>query len=191
MSTSPTTTTPPPTTDAAEKLHSLLHQALQEFHIEYNGYFTNHISQGLIALYRLGATAERLQEFYDHYLKATLDSKVVAAIPSEHRVNANNYGDFLGQNMHFLDYVDFFSEQISQHGVNKTVTHFMAELYPGVCSAAFHSLIQLGYGADVHSCRVMAEGLAYVCYSFEPYFSPRLAVVSRINKTKQNKTNSV
>jgi len=161
------------------KLHSLLGEALEKYHIEYHRYFSNHVSQGLIALFRLGATPQRLQEFYDNYVSTTLDGKVDKAIPSQGLINEGNYEKHLGENQHFLDYVEFFSGEIRRLGTGPAVTKYMKTIHPGECSSAFHPIIQLGYGADVESDRVMAEGLAYICYSYESYFSPRMAKVSQ------------
>ena len=35
----------------------------QKYHIEYRGFLSNHVAHGIIALAKLGATKERIQEF--------------------------------------------------------------------------------------------------------------------------------
>lgn len=160
------------------KLHSLLGTAMQKFHIEYHGYFTNHLSQGLIALYRLGASEKQLQSYYDNYTHHVLDERLNHAIPSQHLVTEANYLEFLGKKEHFLDYVEFFATCLREQGAQRTLNKYLQRLHPGVCSAAFHSLIQLGYGVDVMSENVIAEGLAYICFAYQPYFTPRFAAVS-------------
>jgi len=41
----------------------LLENTTRKYYIEYNGFFSNHISHAIIALYRLGATTEYIQRF--------------------------------------------------------------------------------------------------------------------------------
>ena len=162
---------------SANKLHELLGQVLQRYHIEYEDHLTNHISQGLIALYRLGASEEQLQKWSDGYLQNTLDPVVNRAVPSEGRITEDNFRDYLGKKVHFLDYVDFYHGEITKRGLSHTITRFMEILHRGECGAAFHAMIQLGYGADVMNDGVMAEGLAYLSYAYTPFFAPRMACV--------------
>jgi len=49
----------------------LLANTVRKYYIEYNGFMSNHISHGIIALYRLGATVEQIQRsvrstYYEH-----------------------------------------------------------------------------------------------------------------------------
>ena len=45
-------------------LQSLLSDnSTRKYYIEYDGFMSNHISHGIIALYRLGATIEQIQRF--------------------------------------------------------------------------------------------------------------------------------
>jgi len=47
----------------------LLENTTRKYYIEYNGFLSNHISHGIIALYRLGASVEQIQRFASaHYL---------------------------------------------------------------------------------------------------------------------------
>jgi len=41
----------------------LLQNNTRKYYIEYNGFMSNHISHGIIALYRLGATVDQIQRF--------------------------------------------------------------------------------------------------------------------------------
>ena len=46
------------------------------FHVEYKGYLSNHVDHGLIALFKLGATPNCLEQFYQHYTRK-LEPKIV------------------------------------------------------------------------------------------------------------------
>ena len=41
----------------------LLENTVRKYYIEYRGFMSNHISHGITALYRLGATVDQLQRF--------------------------------------------------------------------------------------------------------------------------------
>jgi len=41
----------------------LLQNNTRKYYIEYNGFMSNHISHGIIALYRLGTTVDQIQRF--------------------------------------------------------------------------------------------------------------------------------
>jgi len=41
----------------------LLNNSSKKYYIEYKGFMSNHISHGIFALYRLGATVEQIQRF--------------------------------------------------------------------------------------------------------------------------------
>jgi len=41
----------------------LLENSVRKYYIEYNGFMSNHMSHGITALYRLGATVYQIQRF--------------------------------------------------------------------------------------------------------------------------------
>jgi len=43
----------------------------ERYHIEFNGYLSNHVKHALIALAGLGAPADRIQEYWDQYTSET------------------------------------------------------------------------------------------------------------------------
>jgi hypothetical protein len=48
-------------------LHKLLQNNTSRYHIEYGGYLSNHLSHGLVALYKLGASEKLIQQFNEDY----------------------------------------------------------------------------------------------------------------------------
>ena len=41
----------------------LLNNTTRRYYMEYSGFMSNHVSHGIIALYRLGATVEQIERF--------------------------------------------------------------------------------------------------------------------------------
>jgi hypothetical protein len=60
----------------------------------------------LVSLYQMGATADRMQQFYDNYVK-----RLEPAVPSAGFINANNWRHYLGQRKFYNDYRDFFQAE--------------------------------------------------------------------------------
>jgi len=52
-----------PNAGMSELQSLLLKNTSRKYYIEYNGFMSNHISHGIIALYRLGATVEQIERF--------------------------------------------------------------------------------------------------------------------------------
>ncbi len=98
-------------TETRKTLLSLLKSNRDNFHIEFEGFFSNHLSHALTALYHLGgefsrsdeivqlimitilslAPASRLHEFYDKYTK-----KLEPKQPSNNLINKNNWNLYTG-----------------------------------------------------------------------------------------------
>ena len=55
----------------------LLDNCTKKYCIEYNGFMSNHMSHGIIALYRLGATVEQIQRFVSSAYKAVISHSIV------------------------------------------------------------------------------------------------------------------
>ena len=66
----------------------------------------------------------------------------------------------------FPEAVEFFKKQISLLGIQKCVDKYLPRLIPGLYIAAFHALIQVGYGVEYELPTVLAEGLAYTCCKY-------------------------
>ncbi|KAL6063408.1 hypothetical protein QOT17_011559 [Balamuthia mandrillaris] len=151
-------------------LSRLLALNRESYHIEYHGYLSNHMSHGLVALYKLGAPKARLEEFFEMYAQ-----KLDPSIPSTSFVHQNNWRDCVGHKKYYTDFIEFFYDQIKQKGSNAVINEYVPFLLKGLIGSAFHGLIQLGYAleaaddiddedANDHN---IAEGIAYIAYCFK------------------------
>jgi len=148
--------------DRRRILLDLLKQNREKHHIIFEGLYSNHMSHGLIALFKLGAPAQKLQEFFIEE-----SHKLEPRIPSQSKINADNWKDFIGHRIYYSDYVEFFMAQIEQFGVDETLEHYTPPLFGGVSGPAFHGLIMLGFALEfMEDIANIAEGLAFLCFSF-------------------------
>jgi hypothetical protein len=168
-----------------QMLNSLLLQNTSRFNIEYGGYLSNHLSHGLIALYKLGAPANRLRSFYDRY---TTHTRLEPAVPPDPhiQITERNIWDkksILGRSKYFTNLLQYFENEFFKRYNNSwkkeeentkslsVISDLINDYYPkmseGLCGAAFHALIQLGYGLEVMNEKTILEGLAYSIYAFK------------------------
>jgi len=142
-------------------LSSLLERNRNEFHIEYGGYLSNHMSHALIALYQLGAPPERLQSWFDTYSRS-LEPRVPPT--PDFKITTENWQKYVGKKQHYAEYVDFFTNQVNQQGLNSVMSQYVPVLLDGLSSGAFHHLINLGYALEIDDEANAAESLAYWAY---------------------------
>ena len=82
------------------------------FHIEFNGHLTNHNKHAVIALYRLGASADKIKDYYDNYARLTpYGYALEKPKPSKHNITAANWSSYLGMRTSFSAYVFFFTTE--------------------------------------------------------------------------------
>eukprot|EP00923_Selenidium_pygospionis_P020460 GHVN01035357.1.p1 GENE.GHVN01035357.1~~GHVN01035357.1.p1 ORF type:complete len:435 (+),score=37.21 GHVN01035357.1:42-1346(+) len=145
--------------------------------IEYATYRSNHMSHALIALAYLGADVPRLDRFVkwytnrlgvEHVAQARAEAAKLAFKPSKQpECVASLIG--LGQDYHTLR--NYYSDLLVNRYHNDLCLA-VRELFPSLARAipcaAFHGLIQTGYAlAEAHP-GLVAEGLAYMHFSYIP-----------------------
>ncbi|MUJ21670.1 questin oxidase family protein [Aliivibrio fischeri] len=143
------------------------------------GGITNHLPMTLIALDRLGAPAERLDEYFLSYSEKLKPFQ-----------NAACEKDFswlkhLGNKDKFNAYLNFYSDQISLLGIKLALSKYINRLIQGCAASAFHALIRLSYGIIQENNKEIAFGLAHM----SAYFM-RLPVPIRVNSKPESVINN-
>lgn len=161
--------TPSKANSSPQVLHNLILENEKQFHIEYGGYLSNHMSHALIALWKLGASSERLQTFFNTYKKVHHLEK---RIPSQNFINDSNWKDHIGEKQYYADYVDFFKTKMSKLGRIEMFNEYFPTLSSGLSGSAFHPLIHLGYSIDADDDNDFCEGMAYLAYSYSSRDEP-------------------
>ena len=144
----------------------LLNQNTSKFDIEYRGYLSNHLSHGLIALHKLGADSNRIQSFYDRYTEHTDFGKLEPAREQEVTITRDNWKEYIGKRTNFSDILQFVKNEAQkvQHS-RELIAMYYPYVSEGLVGAAFHGMIQLGYGLEVMNSTTIAEGLAYSIFT--------------------------
>ena len=127
---------------------------------------TNHCPMALIALSSMGASDQRLRDFFEFW-------KVTYAIEAEVStqrltITHNNYLAFKGKSSHFTELHHFFSKRIESEGIRHVVGEVIRVLPLAPATGAFHALIRLSYGVQVSHRGEVAAGLAAMvtnCFS--------------------------
>eukprot|EP00808_Paulinella_micropora_P004495 g44394.t1 len=151
------------------ELYRLL-QENQRFHIEFDGYFTNHAAHGLIALYRLGAPAQSLVSYFSSY-STRLEPARACSGPA---LSRENWQSLLGRRSDFTRLKKFFGQELARLGNDcvRLVRLYYPRLAPGMAAAALHPSLHLGLGLDILDASqdagrlVVVEGLAYQTFAF-------------------------
>ena len=150
------------------EIHDYLnHQSTSAYFIEYEGFFTNHLSHGVIALHRLQATHPRLERFANWYRPKleTPESDIDDARPVE---------KLLGERTAFYRILQHY-ETLLKEKYNSNTEELIKGEYPkvsaGLAGSALHGTIHLGYSYSIGNTRGILEGLAYTYHSFRPVTS--------------------
>ena len=132
--------------DRLISLLNLLEENQQKFAPSYDQGMSNHASMALISLYKLGATADDLHQFFTEY-KHSLD-KVSGSCFA---INDSNWRAYIGQEKHYLSLHKFFNDKYHELGFSRILETYLPDLIAGVGAAAFHALIRLAYAIELYS----------------------------------------
>jgi len=134
---------------------------------------TNHCPMALCALTGMGASDQRLQEFFAHWR----DTYALPALPSLSPSEAISYEDFqayLGKRENFTDLQSCFAILIAERGKNEVIREVLALVPFAPATAAFHASIRLAYGVQAEHEGEIAAGLAaLVATNFDINFDIR------------------
>ena len=139
----------------------------QTYHIEFNVFLTNHVKHAVIALDKLGASPQRIREYYDSYSDSTtygygLEPRRV----SEQTITQDNWRSYFGKHCSFTSYCEFFDEREKQLGMQRMLEEYVPSLLPGCVGALLHGTIHLGWALDSGHRWMIIEGLAYMAFSY-------------------------
>lgn len=148
---------------------STLRQLLRRFgsdkyHIEYNDFFSSHVLHALVALHHLGASNARLDEHAS--LHATW-LEAAKPIELDRPIDDDNWKSLRGRRRNYREFSAFFLSKIRLSSAGEVVGRYVPEMASGgLCVAAFHPLIHIGYGLLAEQDEDVADGLAYMAFAF-------------------------
>lgn len=137
------------------------------YYIEFNGHLTNHAKHAVVALAGLGASEQRIRDYYDNYAKLTpYGYPLEPPKPSKHEITDANWLDHLGARTSFSAYCEFFDRAEKNLGTPELLRRYLTPLLDGWVGSFTHATIHLGWGLDAGSRWMTIEGLAYLAFSF-------------------------
>lgn len=138
----------------------------QSYHIEFNGFLTNHVKHAVVALKGLGASSQRIKEYYDTYVKCTpYGYGLEPPRPSEHTITQDNWQLYFGKHCSFTSYCQFFDQKEKELGMERLLGEYVPSLLPGCVGSLMHGTIHLGWALDSGNRWMIIEGLAYMAFS--------------------------
>ena len=156
----------------AELIEILERYSTKCFSFEHGGYLSNHMSHGIIALARLGASKERVHQFitwYSQRLEKPEENPKEISLPDNQSEENFDYESILGDRVAYFpllkNYQKKFQEE-SRGSTEKFISKHYVRMFDGISCAALHPLIQTGYGYSAKCPQIVLEGIAYLHHSF-------------------------
>jgi hypothetical protein len=147
---------------AAHKLRELL-DANARFDLAARG-TTNHCPMALVALAEMGASPDRLQEFFDMWER----DYALSAPPVDTVIDRREWSRHLGNSAAFGALRGCFLAWMTDDEPIKVITAVLKEVPFAPATGAFHALIRLAYGVEAEHRGEIASGLAALISSHLP-----------------------
>jgi len=129
----------------------------------YGAGLSNHLPMALGALALLGADDGRLLEFHAHSSR-----KLRPATDDGYIVTRANWAHRLGERDAFAAYRRYYDSELRRALATDIVNNAVSMLAGGIGGAAFHALIELGYGLRLNHRGEIAAGLASLASCWMP-----------------------
>lgn len=139
----------------------------QSFHIEFNGFLSNHVKHAVIALNGLGASPDMIKEYRDTYAECTTYGYgLEPPRPSELTITQDNWQVHFGKHCGFTSYCQFFDQKEKELGMQRVLEEYGPILLPGCVGSLMHGTIHLGWALDSGNRWMIIEGMAYMAFSY-------------------------
>ncbi|WP_158818558.1 questin oxidase family protein [Methylocapsa sp. S129] len=135
----------------------------------------NHLPMVIEALFRLGASPDRMAAYAAHYDKF---HAVPALRPAKKSIERDNWRGALGDRTREADYRRFFVDEARRLGGSAAIRLYVPELSRGVGASALHGLMRLAYGALRGDEAEIGAALGYWATTFLPLPEPSGAAAS-------------
>jgi hypothetical protein len=143
--------------ESGRELERLLAEG-RRFSAEFPVYLANHLPMILVALHRLGASDERLGEYFTAYRRANdLQPTPTPVAPIERATWSASLGDRARE----TDFILFFRDEVGRIGAHAAIAAYLPTLLPGLAASATHGLMRLAYGVMRTDDAEIATALGY------------------------------
>lgn len=139
------------------------------YDIEFQGYLSNHAKHAIVALERINAPEERIQEWWDGYTKETPYGFNLHEVDQEwgsvKPCTLEEWKAWKGKKIHWQEMCMFMQKELSERfegDTKRLITEYAPPLFPGMTGGLTHGIIHLGWAVDADSEWMIIEGLAYL-----------------------------
>jgi hypothetical protein len=141
----------------AGTLERLLDDA-RSYSAEFPLFLANHQPMMLVALDHLGASPQRLKEWFAIYRDV---SGLVPQPPSVAKIGRADWASHLGDRSRERDYREFFTGEVRRLGIGAAVAAYLPTLIPGIAGSALHAFMRLAYGVMLNDQAEVGAALGY------------------------------
>jgi len=154
--------------------------------VEFPVLLANHAPMVHTAMHRLGASPERIGEWYEHY---RVVKQLQPIPPSVAPITEADWRDHLGDRTREADYRDFMLGEVARLGRAEAIRRYLPALIPGIGASATHPLMRIAYGLLANDDEEIGTAIGYwattyLPLAFDPDQAPEtadpLAVLARI-----------
>ena len=137
----------------------------RQWSAEFPFFLANHLPMVLVALHRMGASDERLEEYCRVYHKA---NGLVPVPDPVGEINRDNWRKFLGERGREGDYRRFFAGEVARLGADEAAIIYLPQLFPGFAASALHACMRMAYATVTDSDEETGVALGYWAATFLP-----------------------
>jgi hypothetical protein len=130
----------------------------RQFSAEFPFFLANHLPMVLVALHRMGASDERLEEYCEWYRR---ENGLVPVPDRIGTIDERNWRDFLGEREREGDYRAFFAGETARLGATQAALRYLPRLMPGMAASALHAFMRMVYATMTDSDEETAVALGY------------------------------
>ena len=126
--------------------------------VEFPYLLANHVPMVLVALDRLGASPQRIEQWFETYREANSLVQPPAPVAP---IRAEAWNEALGDRSRESDYRAFFIAEARRLGIDAVTRLYVPHLVQGVAGSALHPLMRLAYGTMQDDVEEVGTAIGY------------------------------
>ncbi|WEK52787.1 MAG: questin oxidase family protein [Candidatus Kaistia colombiensis] len=135
------------------------------FSAEFPVLLASHLPMMIVALDRLGASNERLREYFENYRTG---NGLVPTPPPVTPVQRERWTEALGDRTREYDYRAFFENEVRRLGIDAALQTYLPTLIPGIGASALHGMMRTAYGVMRMDPSEVGTALGYWSATYLP-----------------------
>lgn len=133
--------------------------------VEFPVLLANHAPMVHTAMSRLGASPERIGEWYEQYREV---KQLQPIPPGVAPITGASWRDHLGDRSREADYRDFMIAEVARLGRKGAIRRYLPELIPGIGASATHPLMRIAYALLADDDEEVGTAIGYWAATYLP-----------------------